>query len=227
MELGITGKLPSVFSKDDLNFIRNYLYKFGDSSRDNENRKHLTNFHAGWQPLESFLSEKLLPVLGSKYNFCFALANTFYNEDALIHTDICLRHSSLPLGYKLPLDEKPRIYYSLMLVEDYERSFGNHIPSTYVFEKSFQKISNDAPDYLTVDDIDLSWPVYSVSDKTKLDLQHIPIEIVERFKVLDVLEQSPLDINYWQSYQYHVSNSFKSQGVAWKKFINVMISKEI
>lgn len=227
MELGITGKLPSVFSKDDLNFIRNYLYKYGDSSRINENRKHLSNFHSSWQPLENFLSKKLSPILGLDYNFCFALANTFYNEDSLIHTDICLRHTTLPQGFTLPLDEKPRMYYSLMLVEDYERKFGNHKPSTYIFEKSFQKITNDAPDYMTVDDIDLSWPTYEVSDKTRLDLKQIPFEIVERLKVLDVIEQSPLDINYWQSYQYHVSNSFFSQGVAWKKFINVMVSKEI
>lgn len=227
MDLGIKGKLPKVFSKSDLEWLRSYLDENGDRPPNKQLRSHLSNFHKGWDPVNQFLKSHLHPVIGNDFEFCYALANTGKVQDNVIHTDICLRFSTLPKGMPLPPDKESYVYYTFLVIEEYEHNFGNHKPCTYLFDRMDTRLENDALNIIEEEDIDMNLPILDVSERTKKDLCHLPFEIVRRMKILDVIDQDPLCVNYWQSYVYHVTNSYTTQGVKYKKFFNIMARKKI
>lgn len=227
MDLGLKGRLPKVFTADELKWLRDYMNEFGDVKPKNAYRKHLSNFHSNWEPVNEFLKSKLHPVIGDDFKFCYALSNIGLKHDNEIHTDICLRHTTLPAGFKLPPDDVEHVYYTFLVIEDYDRELTDHKPRTYLFENQHRHLENGAPDFVNVSDIDLNLPTHDVSETVKQDLEHIPIEIVSRLKIMDVIDQEPLCVNYWQSYIYHVQDSFVNRGVRWKKFFNIMACKKI
>lgn len=227
MDLGLSGRLPKIFTEEDLIWLRNYLNEHGDSPQGKPYRKQLSNFHRNlWNPVNDLLMEKFYPVIGDEFKFCYALANMAVKHDDVIHTDICLRHSTLPKKMMLPKDKEERIYYTFLVIEDYDMSVSSHKPRTYLFDKEYRSLENTAPDFVTKDDFDLSLPTYEVSEETKFHLEQLPIELVSRLKILDVLEQEPFCVNYWQSYIYHTQDAFVNRGVKWKKFFNIMASKK-
>lgn len=227
MDLGQYGRLPSVFSKDDLEWLREYLKANGETYNNNPDRAHLTNFHPGWEPVNSLLSSKLCPAIGDDFTFHVALANIKHKHDDAIHTDICFRYSSMPKGIEPPHQDENQIFYTFLIVEDYEHEFGNYKPSTYVFERSHPHYNEIPPSYDASSEIDPSWPICEVSDKTKQELAQYPTELLERFPILVVLDQDPLAVNYWLSTQFHTQDAYNNMGVKWKKYFAIMASKKI
>lgn len=225
MNLGITGKLPKVFSAEDLQWLRSYLKTNGETANNNTDRAHLSNFHKQWEPVNDLLKSKLHPVIGDDFDFCLALANIKYQNDYLIHTDICFRRSTMPQGMKLPMDKEEKIYYTFLIVEDYEREYGNYKPSTYIFENYN---NTESETYYSKDSIiDPSWPIYNVDEKTKNELSQYPVELLSRFKILAVLDQEPLSVNYWHSVQFHTQDAYSNLGVKWKKYFTIVGCKKI
>lgn len=226
VDLGLIGKLPKLFTKEELSWLRNYLKDYADAPAKKQWRRHISNFHKDWEPVNQLLTSKFHPVIGTDFEFCFVMGVQGTKHDNIIHTDMCLRHSTLPEGMKLPPDTEEKVYYTFLVCEDYDRENSNHKPCTYVFEKAV-KGTDSAPDFFTVNDIDLSWPTHEVSDEIREDLEQLPIEIISRLKILERVDQEPLGIYYWQSFQYHVQNAFVNKGVKWKHFFNIMACKKI
>ena len=227
MDLGVYGRLPKVFSKEDLEWLRGYLKQTGQTPPNNPARSHMTNFHPGWDAVNDLLTKRLHPVAGDDITFALALCNNKHQNDDVIHTDICFRYSSLPPGVTLPKDEEDRLYYTFLIVEDYEHEYGNHKPSTYLFDKSQPSNAEIQVSYDKDSVIDPSWPTYEVSEQTKEDLADYPVELLSRFKILAVLDQDPLTVNYWHSTQYHTQDSYSRRGVKWKKYFTVVGYKKM
>jgi hypothetical protein len=227
MDLGKSGKLPKIFTADELQWLRDYMNEYGEMKSKNVYRKHLSNFHDNWETVNEFLKSKFHPVIGDDFKFCYALSNTGLKQDNEIHTDICLRHTTLPAGFKLPNDDSEHVYYTFLVIEDYDRVQTDHKPRTYLFENEHRHLENTAPDFIDTNDIDLSLPTHEVDEIVKRDLEHLPSELVSRLKISAVIDQEPLSVNYWQSYIYHVQDSFINRGVRWKKFFNIMACKKI
>jgi hypothetical protein len=215
-----------LYTKEELSWLRNYLAEYADAPEKKPHRKHISNFHKNWKPVNEFLTEKFHPVIGSNFEFCFVMGVCGTKHDNVIHTDMCLRHSTLPQGMILPNDTQEKVYYTFLVCEDYDREVSDHKPCTYVFENAV-KGTGIAPDIFTIEDIDLSLPTHEVSNEIREDLEQLPIEIISRLKILDRIDQEPLGIYYWQSFQYHVQNAFINKGVKWKNFFNIMACKKI
>ncbi len=227
MELGVYGRLPKVFSREDLQWLRTYLKENGETYNNNPDRAHLTNFHNSWEPVNDLLSTRLCPVVGNDMTFRIALANIKHKHDDAIHTDICFRYSSMPKGITAPIEDDNQIFYTFLIVEDYEHEYGNYKPSTYLFERSHPHYNEIPPSYDKDSIIDESWPKYEVTEKTKSELAQYPTELLERFKILAVLDKDPLTVNYWRSVQFHTQDAYNNHGVKWKKYFAILASKKI
>lgn len=225
MDLGVHGRLPKVFSKEDLEWLRGYLKAHGETYNNNPDRAHLTNFHLHWEPVNELLSKRLHPVIGDDVTFRVALANVKHKHDDAIHTDICFRYSSMPAGVTAPIEDNDQTFYTFLIVEDYERESGDYKPSTYVFERSHPNYNELPPSYDRDSDIDPKWPICEVTEKTASELAQYPISLLERFKILTVLDQEPLTVNYWHSVQFHTQDAYNNHGIKWKKYFAIMACK--
>lgn len=225
MDLQLFGTLPRVFTQPDLTWMRQFLADYGDKRPDHATRLHISDRHAHWKTINTFLKDKFASVFDDSYRFCYVVANdSDYHVDVL-HTDMCLRLSSLPANNNgIPYQEEDQEHYTIFVCEEVIHDYGNHKPLTYIFEQSVPGFI-DAPGYLTEDEIDPNLPSYEMDYQARRDLEQLPYNLISKFKVIGKVEQEPLGINYWRSINYHINDAFNNRGVRSKKFFNIMIRK--
>lgn len=225
MELDVFGTLPRVLSAADIAWLWQYLETDGYIRSDRPARRHISDRYPNWKIINQFLSDKFAPILGKDYKFCYMLSNVSNSQEDMLHTDMCLRLSTLPEDNDgIPYQEQDQQHYTIFVCHELIYNFGNHKPLTYIFENSVPGFI-DAPGYGSADEIDPSWPAHEMDEQALRDLEHQPLDLVNKFKIIGRLEQEPQCINYWRSNNYHINDAYGNRGVAIKKFLNIMVRK--
>lgn len=221
MSLGISGQFPTVYSKQDVNWLVNFIIQNGDPKT--LNRYHISKFHNKWVDVDTCL-KNMTNYIGEDFEF----ENIIYIDwidkiDTEIHNDLSHKYSTLPIGKNRSLDLNYRIYYTFLFVQDIVRNFGDHNPNTVIFEQvNYESVSFDVSDGIP------DWDeVYDVPQEVEHQLSQIPIEILRKFKFHSIIEQNYENINYWSSANYHCANNFTKFGVHRKKFLVAMASKPL
>lgn len=225
MDLDTFGTLPRVLTAADTTWLWDYLHTSGYVRSDRPARRHISDRYPNWKIVNQFLEDKFRPVLGDNYKFCYALANVTEEHVDMLHTDMCLRLSTLPEDRDgIPYQEENQEHYTIFVCHEVTHAVGDHKPLTYIFEQHMDGFI-DAPGYLSPDDLEPDLPVHELDELAQRDLEHLPLQLVNKFKIIGRLEQEPLAINYWRSTHYHINDAFNNRGVLGKKFFNIMVRK--
>lgn len=223
MSLSTFGKLPSVFSYDDITYVEDYIKEWGSTKQGNQHRRHITDHHEGWHTINEFVTNKFAGLLDDDYRFCFALSNLFPTHDYEVHTDMCLRYSCMPPNTVIDPIEYEQRHWTIMIFKDIIRDYGEHKPCTYVFEQRSDQF--DVESFAPWHPLDPNLPDYEVDEITAHELDHLPLPLLRKFKVLARLDQEPLTINYFDARHFHVTDAFGNRGIRYKQFIMFMVRK--